>query len=133
MLLDIKSGLPDLYQRVTGRPLQPTLDFARRLSGLGKKMWIRFVLVPGLTDGVENVDAIADFADVDFTALAGRHDNVLVLRSLSKSYSLAGMRVGIALGHPDLIAALELVKDSYNVSVASQAVAVAALGRNNFV
>ncbi|MDN4476632.1 pyruvate formate-lyase-activating protein [Demequina sp. SYSU T00192] len=61
VLLDIKAGLPDVYQRVTGRPLQPTLDFARRLSGLGKKMWIRFVLVPGLTDAPENVDAIADF------------------------------------------------------------------------
>lgn len=61
VLLDIKSGLPDVYQRVTGRPLQPTLDFARRLSNLGKTMWIRFVLVPGLTDGVDNVDKIADF------------------------------------------------------------------------
>lgn len=61
VLLDIKSGLPETYKRVTGRELQPTLDFARRLSDLGKTMWIRFVLVPGLTDAVENVDAIADF------------------------------------------------------------------------
>ncbi len=60
-LLDIKSGLPETYKRVTGRPMQPTLDFARRLSDLGRTMWIRFVLVPGLTDAVENVDAIADF------------------------------------------------------------------------
>jgi len=61
VLLDIKSGLPETYRRVTGRELQPTLDFATRLSSLGKTMWIRFVLVPGLTDAVENVDAIADF------------------------------------------------------------------------
>lgn len=60
LLLDIKSGLPQTYTRVTGRPLQPTLDFARRLSDLGKRMWIRFVLVPGLTDAVENVEAVAD-------------------------------------------------------------------------
>ena len=60
-LLDIKSGLPETYRRVTGRPMQPTLDFATRLSTLGKTMWIRFVLVPGLTDTVENVDAIASF------------------------------------------------------------------------
>lgn len=60
-LLDIKSGLPETYQRVTGRPLQPTLDFAERLSRLGKTMWIRFVLVPGLTDAEENVEAIASF------------------------------------------------------------------------
>ena len=65
-LLDIKSGLPETYQRVTGRPLQPTLDFAERLSRLGKTMWIRFVLVPGLTDAPENVDAIASFvAELD--------------------------------------------------------------------
>ena len=62
-LLDIKSGLPETYRRVTGRPLQPTLDFATRLSTLGKTMWIRFVLVPGLTDAVENVEAIATFVE----------------------------------------------------------------------
>jgi pyruvate formate lyase activating enzyme len=58
-LLDIKSGIPETYKRVTGRPLQPTLDFANRLSRLGKTMWVRFVLVPDLTDAVENVEAIA--------------------------------------------------------------------------
>ena len=61
VLLDIKSGLPDTYRRVTGRPLQPTLDFAQRLSRLGKTMWVRFVLVPGLTDAEDNVEAIAQF------------------------------------------------------------------------
>lgn len=61
VLLDIKSGLPETYKRVTGRPLQPTLDFATRLSTLGKKMWVRFVLVPDLTDAEENVEAIAAF------------------------------------------------------------------------
>jgi pyruvate formate lyase activating enzyme len=60
-LLDIKSGIPETYKRVTGRPLQPTLDFASRLSRLGKTMWVRFVLVPGLTDAEENVEAIASF------------------------------------------------------------------------
>jgi pyruvate formate lyase activating enzyme len=59
-LLDIKSGLPETYERVTGRQIQPTLDFARRLSDLGRAMWIRFVLVPGLTDAPENVEAVAD-------------------------------------------------------------------------
>jgi pyruvate formate lyase activating enzyme len=60
-LLDIKSGLPDTYLRVTGRTLQPTLDFAERLSRLDKRTWIRFVLVPGLTDAEDNVNAVADF------------------------------------------------------------------------
>jgi pyruvate formate lyase activating enzyme len=59
-LLDIKSGLAETYRRVTGRPLQPTLDFARRLSDAGRTMWIRFVLVPGLTDAPDNIAAVAD-------------------------------------------------------------------------
>jgi pyruvate formate lyase activating enzyme len=62
VLLDIKSWDPDLYRRVTGRPLQPTLDFARRLATLDQDVWVRFVLVPGLTDGEENVSGVAKFA-----------------------------------------------------------------------
>lgn len=62
VLLDIKSGLPATYKEVTGRDLKPTLDFARVLSNLGKPMWLRFVLVPGLTDAHENIEAVADFA-----------------------------------------------------------------------
>jgi len=60
VLLDIKSGLPDLYREVTGTPLQPTLDFARRLADMNKKTWIRFVVVPGLTDAPENIHAVAE-------------------------------------------------------------------------
>ncbi|WP_297081373.1 pyruvate formate-lyase-activating protein [uncultured Demequina sp.] len=63
VLLDIKSGLPETYTRVTGRPLQPTIDFAKRLHALDRKVWVRFVLVPGLTDAVENVEAIADIVE----------------------------------------------------------------------
>ena len=59
-LLDIKSGDPAIYEKVTRQPLQPTLDFARRLSALARPMWIRFVLVPGLTDGYDNVEKAAD-------------------------------------------------------------------------
>ena len=59
-LLDIKSGDAGVYEKVTRQPLQPTLDYARRLSALGRPMWIRFVLVPGLTDGHDNVEKVAD-------------------------------------------------------------------------
>ncbi len=59
-LLDIKSGDPATYKKVTRHPLQPTLDFARRLSALGRPMWVRFVLVPGLTDAYDNVEKVAD-------------------------------------------------------------------------
>src|SRR5688572_2752435 len=60
-LLDIKSGDPDTYKKITRQPLQPTLDYAQRLSTLGRPMWIRFVLVPGLSDAYDNVEKVADF------------------------------------------------------------------------
>jgi pyruvate formate lyase activating enzyme len=59
-LLDIKSGDEETYRRVTGQPLQPTLDYARRLSDLGRPLWVRFVLVPNLTDSYDNVERVAD-------------------------------------------------------------------------
>lgn len=59
VLLDLKSGLPDLYKKVTGADLAPTLNFAKRLAALQKPVWIRFVLVPGLTDTEDNLRALA--------------------------------------------------------------------------
>jgi len=61
VLLDIKHIDPDKYLALTSKPLQPTLDFARRLSDMGKKMWIRYVLVPGYTDDFNDVEDLADF------------------------------------------------------------------------
>jgi pyruvate formate lyase activating enzyme len=61
-LLDVKSGIPETYRLVTTRELEPTLVFGRRLAARGNTTWIRFVLVPDLTDAVENVDAVADYA-----------------------------------------------------------------------
>ncbi|WP_369185499.1 pyruvate formate-lyase-activating protein [Streptomyces sp. Y1] len=61
VLLDIKSWDRALYRHLTGRELAPTLHFARRLAGLGKEVWVRFVLVPGLTDPAENVEGVAAF------------------------------------------------------------------------
>lgn len=59
VLLDVKSGDEDTYHRVTSRALQPTIDFGDRLSEHGTEIWGRFVLVPGLTDSVSNVDNVA--------------------------------------------------------------------------
>lgn len=79
-------------------------------------------------DGVLVVDeAYVDFADTDAIPLVGRLPNVLVLRTFSKSFSLAGMRAGLAFGHPELLAGLRAVKDSYNLNILTQAAAVAAL------
>jgi pyruvate formate lyase activating enzyme len=61
VLLDIKSGDPDTYRRVTGVELRPTLRFADRLAAMGKPVWVRFVLVPGLTDDPENIAEVARF------------------------------------------------------------------------
>jgi len=61
VLLDVKSGLPETYKKVTGRELAPTLEFGRRLAERGTPMWIRYVLVPDLTDAVDNIDAVADY------------------------------------------------------------------------
>jgi len=79
-------------------------------------------------DGIVVLDeAYVDFARESGLRLALELDNVLVMRSLSKSYSLAGLRVGYAVGHADLIAAMFKVKDSYNLDRVSQALAEAAL------
>jgi pyruvate formate lyase activating enzyme len=61
VLLDIKSGDPQTYRTATGRDLAPTLRFAERLAAIGKPVWVRFTLVPGLTDDPANVDKIARF------------------------------------------------------------------------
>ncbi|MBN9224563.1 MAG: pyruvate formate-lyase 1-activating enzyme [Microbacterium sp. SCN 70-27] len=64
VLLDVKSGDPETYKQVTGRELEPTLEFGRRLASRAKRpeVWIRFVLVPGLTDDVDNVEKVAQYA-----------------------------------------------------------------------
>jgi pyruvate formate lyase activating enzyme len=61
VLLDIKSSQPATYRSVTGRELAPTLRFAERLAAARKPVWVRFTLVPGLTDDPANVDGIARF------------------------------------------------------------------------
>ena len=72
-------------------------------------------------------EAYVEFARAHALALLDRHENVIVIRTLSKSHSLAGLRVGLAFGHPELLAGLEKVKDSYNLNRLSQAAGEAAL------
>jgi histidinol-phosphate aminotransferase len=79
-------------------------------------------------DGLVVVDeAYVDFAPASALPLLARHDNVLVLRTFSKSFSLAGMRIGLLFGHPDVLAHVAKVKDSYNVNRVAIAAGVAAL------
>jgi histidinol-phosphate aminotransferase len=72
-------------------------------------------LLAGNPERVVIVDeAYIDFGGVSAIELVNRHANLLVVQTLSKSRSLAGLRVGFAVGHADLISALERVKNSFN-------------------
>ncbi len=72
-------------------------------------------------------EAYADFSGEDCSRLVQQYSNVCVVRSLSKAYGLAGLRVGYMLGSIELATNVVKVKDSYNVSSAAQIAAVAAL------
>ena len=66
--------------------------------------------------GVLAIDeAYVDFADCDALSLAAEFANVIILRTLSKGYSLAGLRLGFGIANPQLLSGLFKVKDSYNV------------------
>jgi histidinol-phosphate aminotransferase len=97
-------------------------------SGTGAALADLEALARGAAGVVVVDEAYADFGDADALALLDRLSNVVVLRTLSKSFALAGVRVGFALGHPDLLAGLATLKDSYNVSCLAQVAAEAALG-----
>ncbi len=73
-------------------------------------------------------EAYAPFAKENAIPLLARFPNLVVVRTLSKAHALAGIRVGYALAHPEIIGLLDRVRDSYNVSRLSQTAAVAALG-----
>jgi len=78
--------------------------------------------------GVLLVDeAYVDFAEANCTELVKKFDNVIILRSMSKGYSLAGIRFGYVIAQRDLITGLMKVKDSYNVDSVALAVATAAI------
>ena len=72
-------------------------------------------------------EAYVDFAAENAMALALKHPHVLVSRTFSKAYSLCFQRVGYFVGHADLIAALDKVRDSYNVNGLGQVAAIATL------
>ena len=72
-------------------------------------------------------EAYVDFAEDSALALTAEFGNTVVLRTLSKGYSLAGLRLGFGIAQPSLLAGLVKVKDSYNVNAATGAVGAAAL------
>lgn len=111
VLLDIKSYDPATYRQVTGGPVEPTLRFARRLAQLGRPTWVRFVLVPGLTDAIENVDGLARFV-----ADLGNVERVDVLpfhRMATGKYQRLGLRFPLADVTPPDDALLDRVRAQF--------------------
>ncbi len=79
--------------------------------------------------GVLVVDeAYAPFAAEDAAGLVAEFPRLVITRSFSKAYSLAGLRLGYALAHPDVIALLDRARDSYNLDRLAQTAALAAIG-----
>lgn len=72
-------------------------------------------------------EAYVDFAEYSALSLAQEFENIIVLRTLSKGYSLAGLRLGFGIANPKLLAGLFKVKDSYNVDAIAQLVGAAAM------
>jgi histidinol-phosphate aminotransferase len=95
-----------------------TLVSRRHLATLAKRLGSRLLVID---------EAYVDFADENALGLVRRHRNVVVLRTLSKSYSLAGMRLGLCFANPAVIDALMKVKDSYNLSRVALAAGAEAL------
>jgi len=85
-------------------------------------------------DGILVVDeAYADFAEENAIDLVARYENVVISRTLSKSYALAGMRIGLAIARPPIIAALDKIRDHYNLDRLAQAAAAAALDDQEYL
>ena len=97
VLLDIKSGDQETYRRTTSRDLAPTLRFAERLAAIDKPVWVRFTLVPGLTDDPSNVDKIARFVapmkNVEWVEVQPFHQlGAFKWKALALDYALAETR-----------------------------------------
>ena len=85
-------------------------------------------------DGIVVFDeAYADFAEENAVALLAEYPNAVVTRTLSKSYGLAGMRVGYGLASAEVIEVLDRVRDSYNVNRLSQAAGLAAVKDQDYL
>ncbi len=75
-------------------------------------------------------EAYGEFTEESMTGLIKKYDNIIVLKTFSKSYGLAGARIGYALAQKELIEAINIVKPPYNVSTISQLLATYAIKNN---
>ncbi len=112
ILLDIKSFDPALYRRVTHTgEVGPTLRFAQRLADRGTAMWIRFVLVPGITDAADNVAGLAEF--VSTLETVQRVDVLPFHRLGAHKYEALNLPFPLASVDPPTAAELERVRNLF--------------------
>jgi len=129
--LDEKWRLIDFPERYSGKLLFLTspnapLGFAYPLKYIAE--------LAERCDGMLVVDeAYADFAEENALELVKRFENVIVTRTFSKSYSLAGMRLGLAVARPEVIEALDKIRDHYNLDRLAQVAALAALEDQDYL
>jgi len=138
VLIAIQNGKPEVipFDRSMTLPLEQIAASSAKLflltspnapTGVGftrAEIAAALAVCPGLLVVDE---AYAPFADEDAIPLLQAHRNLVITRTLSKAYALAGIRVGYALADPEVIGWLDRVRDSYNVSRLSQVAAIAAL------
>lgn len=111
VLLDIKCIDPERYRQLTRRPLEPTLRFAERLAARGQRVWLRYVLVPGLTDDPRDVEGLARYA-----AGMGNVERVEVLpyhRLGEWKYAELGLEYPLEGVEPPAPAAVEAARDAF--------------------
>jgi histidinol-phosphate aminotransferase len=129
--------------RATEAPFDKEYNLPAKLASTGAALTIvcnpnaptgSFINVSELTSLADEVsgvllidEAYVDFAQENCASMVKNFDNVIILRSMSKGYSLAGLRFGYAIAQPQLIEGLIKVKDSYNVDAIAIAVATAAI------
>ena len=131
--------------RLTKQFALPTLDVLRKSKAWDFNAALTLVTTPNAPSGcafstfelhtlcrahrgvVVLDEAYIDFAEQNALSLALKHPHVLIARTFSKAYSLCFQRVGYCVGHPQLIAALDKVRDSYNVNGLGQIAALATL------
>ncbi|GHD59311.1 pyruvate formate-lyase-activating protein [Jeongeupia chitinilytica] len=112
VLLDIKQFNPERYEKLTGKPLQPTLDFARRLQKMGKKIWLRYVLVPGWSDDVDDVEGLAAFVQ-SLGSIVERVEVLPFHKMGEHKWEELGMKYELGDVEPPSIELAERVRDQF--------------------
>jgi pyruvate formate lyase activating enzyme len=111
VLLDIKGFSPMTYKFTTGVCVDQTLKFAKRLDAMDKKVWIRFVLVPGLTDAEKNIDGLAEFVST-----LGNVERVEILpfhKMGESKYEISGIQYNLKNTPTPTAAQIQAAKDIF--------------------